>query len=133
MAPPLRKENANSMKKTGNKEQCPSIANRAPLHYFQSRADPLQIKPPFPLCYLQSSIRDKTILSQQTGKNTQSLQWGQRGRFLSKGAFTREPLYGISDLLISSDLVLLLMNGIQVHEVQSSFNIFTTPCTSLRS
>lgn len=34
-----RKENANSMKKTGDKEQCSRIANRAPPHYLQSRAD----------------------------------------------------------------------------------------------
>lgn len=61
------------------------------------------------------------------------LQWKQRGRFLNKGAFPREPLCEISDLLISSELVLLLRNGVQVHKMRSSFNTFTTPQKSLHS
>lgn len=132
-APPLTKEdNVSSMKKTGDKGQCSRIPNRAPLHYLQSRADPLQNLSLFPLCYLQSSIRDKTAPSLQTGKNTQPTATGTEGRFLSKGAFTREPLCEISDLLIS-ELVLPLMNGVQVHEMQSSFNAFTPPHKSLHS
>lgn len=68
-----------------------------------------KIKFPFPLCYLQSSIRDKTVPSLQTGKNTQPTAMETEGRFLTKGAFTRETLCEICDLLISSELVLLLM------------------------
>lgn len=68
------------MKKTGDKEQCPRIAYR--LHYLQSRADSLQIKSPFPLCYLQSSVRDKTVPSLQTGRNTQPTAMGTEGKVL---------------------------------------------------
>lgn len=81
-APPLTKENANSMKKTGDKEQCSRIANRAPLHYLQSRADPLQIKSPFPLYYLQSSVRDSIVPSLLTVKNTQPTAMEIEGKVL---------------------------------------------------
>lgn len=128
-----RKDNAKSMKKTDDKEQHSRTANRAPLHYLESRADPLQIKSPSPLWYLQSSIREKTVPSLQTGKNTQPTALGTEGRFLNKGPFTREPLCEISDLLVSSELVLLLMNSVQVHEMQSSSNTFTIPHKSLHS
>lgn len=91
-----------------------------------------KFKSPFPLCYLQSSIRDKTVPSLQTGKNIQPTATGTEERFLNKGGFSREPLCEISDLLIS-ELILPLMNGVQVHEMQSSFNTFTTPHKSLHS
>lgn len=78
-------------------------------------------------------LRENTIPSLQPGKNTQPTATGTEGRFSSKRAFTTEPLCEISDLLISSELVLPLMNGLQVHEMKSSFNTFTTPHKSLHS
>lgn len=63
----------------------------------------------------QSETRLSLLYKQEETPNP--LQWGQRGRFLSKGAFISEPLCAISDLLISSELVLLLMNGVQVHKM----------------
>lgn len=69
----------------------------------------------------------------QKGRNPQLTAMGTEERFWNKRAFTREPLYEISDLLISSELVLLLMNDVQDHEMQSFFNTFTTLHQSLHS
>lgn len=119
--------------KPGYKEQHSEAAYRATLHHLQLRADPLRIKPPFRSRHLQpvSLRRERRSFPPlcTNGKETPTHPSRDGATVLDEGGFyqgTSGLNANISQIPIPSEVAVLLMNAIQVHELQSSFGTFKT-------